>query len=285
MRTLKKQSGYITMVALWVSAILIVLLSGLTVYVKYQQRAVKNYAARVKAFYIAKAGANIMVYATNTSQGSRSLSRLAGISSLNKSNENVSFGEGVYTGTIVDEKSKANINTASEFLLRRMMEEIGIDDAAQKARGIMKWKREHGLFLHVEELGLVPELDVDDCFKITPYFTIYSLGAPGSCSVNVNTASLVVLKTQLEEFGAPPKLVADLMAKRPFTGEALWTFIKKRAPRMKDDMVKYFTFAAPVHSIRVTATMNETIKVTINTSVENWHTGHEVLYILDWWEE
>ncbi len=280
---MKKQRGYITMVALWVSAILIVLLSGLTVYVKYQQRAVRNYSSRIKAYYIAKAGASSMVFFAHSQN--RNLSKLSGLNELTKANENVTFGEGFYTGVITDEKSKANLNTASEFLLRRMMEEIGVEDAAPKARGIIKWRRERGLFIHVEELGLVPELDVDDCFKITPYFTLYSIGQPGSCSVNINTVSRIVLKTQLEEFGAPPSLVSDLIAKRPFRGEDVWAFIKKRAPRMKDDMVKYFTYSAPVHSIRVTAKMNETIKVTLNTAVESWADRHETIYIMDWWEE
>jgi hypothetical protein len=54
---MQKERGYITMMAIWVSAILIVLAGGMTVYVKFQQRGVKSYADRVTAFYVARAGA------------------------------------------------------------------------------------------------------------------------------------------------------------------------------------------------------------------------------------
>ncbi|GEM_PF-1751530 len=280
---LKNERGYITMAALWISAILMVVSAGLTVYVKLQQRAVKNYEFRVKAFYVAKAGANTMVFETNRAQ--TRYSNLVGINSLNSGKKDVKFGEGAYTATIEDEKSKANINTASEFLMRRMFEELGLKDAATKARGVMKWRREHGLLLHVEELGLVPELDVDDCFKIIPYFTVYSIGTPGSASLNVNTASLIVLKTQIEEFNGPATLTPQLMQKRPFRDRSVWTFISTRAPRMAQPNVNYFTYSAPVFRVRCTATLNDTIKVTINTVVENWLDKHEIIYIMDWWEE
>ncbi len=280
---LKRERGYIAMAALWISAILMVVSAGLTVYVKLQQRAVKNYELRVKAFYVARAGANTMVFETNRAQNR--YSNLAGINSLNSGKKEVKFGEGVYTATIEDEKSKANINTASEFLMRRMFEELGLKDAATKARGVMKWRREHGLLLHVEELGLVPELDVDDCFKIIPYFTVYSIGTPGSASLNVNTASSMVLKTQIEEFNGPATLTPQLIQKRPFRDRSVWAFISSRAPRMALPNVNYFTFSAPVFRVRSTATLNDTIKVTINTVVENWLDKHEIIYILDWWEE
>jgi hypothetical protein len=49
-------------------------------------------------------------------------------------------------------------------------------------------------------------------------------------------------------------------------------------------MVKYFTYTAPVHKLQVTATVGSS-KVVLNSVVELWKKGHEVINIRDWWEE
>jgi type II secretory pathway component PulK len=102
---------------------------------------------------------------------------------------------------------------------------LKITDSERKASAIVKWRKENGYFLHVEELGLVSDLDVNDCFTLMPYLTIYSIGLPGSNSLNANTASKVILQAQFDEFRAPAGITDQVMNKRPFKGAEVWTFI------------------------------------------------------------
>jgi len=280
---MKGERGYISIMAIWISAILIVMASGLVIFVQFNQRAVKNYTNRVKAFYVAKAGLNEMLFFRNDSDKD-TFSTQAGLQEINNSYNGVQFGEGTYSVVLEDEKSKANLNTASEILLRNIMKLLDISDSERKAAAIVKWRSENGYFLNVEELGLVSDLDVNDCFTLMPYFTIYSIGLPGSCSVNVNTASKAVLRAHFDEFKAPEAITDQVMSKRPFKDANLWTYIKKRAPKLSDDMVKYFTYSAPVHRVRVTAVVG-TSNVVLSAVVQRWESGHEIIYLKDWWEE
>ncbi|OGF51454.1 MAG: hypothetical protein A2044_03790 [Candidatus Firestonebacteria bacterium GWA2_43_8] len=280
---MKGERGYISIMAIWIAAILVVMASGLVIFMQFNQRAIKNYTNRIKAYYVAKAGLNEVIFFRN--QGDKeSFNTEAGLLELSNSYKNVQFGEGTYTAVMEDEKSKANLNTASETLLKNIMNLIKVEDSDRKAKAIVKWRRENGYFLHVEELGLVSDLDINDCFVLMPYFTIYSIGLPGSCSINVNTASKVVLQAHFDEFKAPSAVTDQVMSRRPFKGEEVWSYIKKRAPRLSDDMVKYFTYSAPVHRLRVTATVGSS-NVSLNSVVELWKDGHEIINIKDWWEE
>jgi len=278
---MKGERGYISIMAIWIAAILVVMASGLVIFMQFNQRAIKNYTNRIKAYYVAKAGLNEVIFFRN--QGDKeSFNTEAGLLELSNSYKNVQFGEGTYTAVMEDEKSKANLNTASETLLKNIMNLIKVEDSDRKAKAIVKWRRENGYFLHVEELGLVSDLDINDCFVLMPYFTIYSIGLP--CSINVNTASKVVLQAHFDEFKAPSAVTDQVMSRRPFKGEEVWSYIKKRAPRLSDDMVKYFTYSAPVHRLRVTATVGSS-NVSLNSVVELWKDGHEIINIKDWWEE
>ena len=280
---MKGERGYISIMAIWIAAILVVMASGLVIFMQFNQRAIKNYTNRIKAYYVAKAGLNEVIFFRN--QGDKeSFNTEAGLLELSNSYKNEQFGEGTYTAVMEDEKSKANLNTASETLLKNIMNLIKVEDSDRKAKAIVKWRRENGYFLHVEELGLVSDLDINDCFVLMPYFTIYSIGLPGSCSINVNTASKVVLQAHFDEFKAPSAVTDQVMSRRPFKGEEVWSYIKKRAPRLSDDMVKYFTYSAPVHRLRVTATVGSS-NVSLNSVVELWKDGHEIINIKDWWEE
>jgi len=282
---MKGNRGYISIMAIWIAAILTVMASGLVLFVQFNQRAVKNYSNRVKAYYVAKAGMNAVTFYVHLNQGNKARFRTeAGLREVSNSYQNVEFGGGTYSAVLVDEKSRANINTASEYLLKKIMDLIKVEDSDRKARAIVKWRRENGYFLQVEELGLISDLDVNDCFLLMPYFTVYSIGLPGSCSINVNTASKVILQAHLDEFHAPPALADQIMSRRPFKGDDIWTFIKKRAPGLSDSMVKYFTYTAPVHRLRVTATVG-TSNVVLNSVIEQWAEGHEIINVKDWWEE
>ncbi|MFH1073454.1 MAG: helix-hairpin-helix domain-containing protein [Candidatus Firestonebacteria bacterium] len=281
---MKGERGYVSIMAIWISAILIVLASGLVIFIQFNQRAVKNYLNHIKAFYVAKAGMNDIIF--HRSQGDKEqFCTEAGLQELNNSYQNVRFGEGAYSVVLEDEKSKANLNTASEVLIKNIMNLIKIGDSDRKARAIIKWRRENGYFLHVEELGLVSDLDVNDCFMLIPYFTIYSIGLPGSNSLNVNTASKVILQAHFDEFRAPSRLTEQVISRRPFKGgDEVRSFIRNKAPGFSDDMVKYFTWSAPQHRLRVTAAVG-TSNVVLNLVVELWHEGHDIICIRDWWEE
>ena len=63
---MKNEKGYVIMMVIWVAAILTVLASGLIIYVQFQQRALKNYIKSVKAYYIARAGLDKMLFTVFT---------------------------------------------------------------------------------------------------------------------------------------------------------------------------------------------------------------------------
>ncbi|OGF50819.1 MAG: hypothetical protein A2231_04170 [Candidatus Firestonebacteria bacterium RIFOXYA2_FULL_40_8] len=282
---MKGERGYISIMAIWISTILIVMASGLVLFVQFNQRGIKNYTNRIKAYYIAKAGMNDVTFYVHRNQSNRKqLCTEAGLLEVSTSYQAVQFGGGTYSVVIQDEKSRANLNTASENLLKGIMNLLKIDDSDKKARAIIKWRQENGYFLNIEELGLINDLDVNDCFTLMPYFTIYSTGLPGSCSLNVNTASRIVLQAHFDDFRAPARLTDQVMSRRPFMGEDVWSFIKKRAPSLSDVMVKYFTYSAPLHRIRVTAAAG-TSNVVLNSVVEQWAENHEIINVKDWWEE
>ncbi|OGF47336.1 MAG: hypothetical protein A2452_13115 [Candidatus Firestonebacteria bacterium RIFOXYC2_FULL_39_67] len=280
---MKGERGYISIMAIWIAAILIVMASGLVLFVQFNQRAVKNYSNRIKAFYTAKAGMNEVTFYIHRNESNREkVNTEAGLTEVSNTYQNVKFGDGSYSAVLEDEKSRANLNTASENLIKSILNLIKVNDSDRKARAIIKWRRENGYFLNVEELGLISDLDVNDCFILMPYFTVYSNGL--SHTLNVNTASKVVLQTYFNEFKAPAKITDQIMARRPFKGAEVWSFIKKRAPSLSDSMVRYFTYSAPLHRLKVTATVGSST-VVLNSIVEQWKEGHETINVKDWWEE
>jgi len=276
--------GYVTIMVIWVSAILIVLSAGLVIYVSKEYKALKNYIKSIKASYIARTGLNDVMFDVLTSRGG--LNTESAIQEFNNAYQNVPFAEGVYSASIEDEKSKANINTASSLLCKNIMDLLDINDSSRKSESIIRWRREHGAFADVEELGLISDLDINDCFKLIPYFTVYSLGTPASRSVNVNTASKTILKAHFDEFKALPGTEEKIIQRRPFKNvNDLWRYIKKISPNLNDNMVKYFTTSAPVYRAYVVASIDGCYVSKINAVFELWLEKHEILYLRYFWQE
>ncbi|MFH1823962.1 MAG: hypothetical protein ABH873_01885 [Candidatus Firestonebacteria bacterium] len=283
---MNKNNGYITIMVIWVAAILIVLSSGLVIYVSFQQRALKNYIKTVKASYIAKTGLNDVMFDFFSELKSKLNEGDITLSEINNMYQNIPFADGVYSAIIEDEKSKANINTASNLLYRNIMNLLEIDDSDRKAESILVWRREHGAFATVEELGLISDLDTNDCFKLIPYWTTYSLGTPGSCSINVNTASRIILKAHLDEFKAVPGTEEKLIKKRPFKSlEAMEKYLRKISPNLSENMVGYFTTSEPVHRVYVTGSLEGKYISKINAVFSLWLRKHELICLHYFWQE
>lgn len=280
------ENGYVTLMVIWISAIIVVLSSGLVVYVKSQQRAVKNYVNYVKAYYIAYAGMNQIIFTDFSSERQLKLNQEDGITELNNGNQNVQFGEGYYSVFYEDEGGKANINTASVAFLKKLMDTLKINDSQKKAEAIVRWRREHEIFLNVEELGLIPELDTNDCFSLSSYFSVYSSNARFAGSLNINTASKEVLASYLEEFNAPSGFVNDIISKRPISSRDLNRYIRSKAPKMRDELVKFFVTDSNTKRVKVVAGINSMSFVKLN-SVFNVSSGggHERIFIRYFWQE
>ena len=106
--------------------------------------------------------------------------------------------------TVSDESSKVHLNYASQLLLQRLMEELSITDAANKAAAIVNYRGSIGWFNTVEEVKQISNpaaLDFGDFDALKYYITVYSwvnnrvTRTTGSrAPININTASTTVLK-------------------------------------------------------------------------------------------
>jgi len=109
----------------------------------------------------------------------------------------------IKTITITDESSKVHLNYASEALLRELMEELSISDAANKATAIINY-RSGDWFNTIEEVNQISNptaLDSGDFDLLKDYITVYSwvnqnvtMASGSRAPINVNTASETVLR-------------------------------------------------------------------------------------------
>jgi len=198
----------------------------------------------------------------------------------------VPFGGGFYTSIFEDEGGKSNINNAPIKVIRDILSDLKIDDADKKAQGILNWRKQNGgLFFNVEEMGLVPELDVNDVFTLLPYFTIYDSSNSGQGALNVNTASIEVLRAYFKEFNGPANLAAVVIQKRPF-GNEINEFIRKSAPRMRQAYISYFCSSSNTKRVRVVAGIEGRTLAKVNAVFDVWASGgHETVFIRYFWQE
>ena len=282
----RREKGYVALIVIWISAIIVVLSSGLVVYVKSQQRALKNYSNYVKSYYIAYAGMNDIIFTEFSAERKLKLSRADGITELNNANQNVAYGEGNYSILYEDEGGKANINTASVPFLKKLMDLLKINDSQKKAEAIVEWRRQHEILLNIEELGLVPELDINDCFSLSSYFSVYSSNARNAGSLNVNTAPKEVLTAYLDEFNAPSNLAEEMISKRPFDGRDLGRYMRQKAPKMRDTLVRFFVADSDTKRVKVAACIGNISFVRLNAVFNaGAGSGHERVFVRYFWQE
>jgi type II secretory pathway component PulK len=276
-----KSSGYVTIIVIWVAAALFVISGGLTLYIRNQARALKNYQSYMKSYYIAYAGAFDVIFSDYANGIVLGLSRLDKIENFNAKNASVSFGGGTYTAVLEEEGGKANINSASLNVIKDVLVGIKMSDAEKKAQAIFSWRKQNGgLFFNAEELGLVPELEVNDVFSLLSYFTIYSDGA-----LNVNTASQEVLKAYISDFAGPAALADKLIKKRPF-GEELQDYLRQNAPGMPGRFRRYFGIVSAVKRVKVTGSADGKSLVKINAVFNVLQKeGHESIFLKYFWQE
>ncbi|MEA3347343.1 MAG: hypothetical protein U9Q21_04595 [Candidatus Auribacterota bacterium] len=106
--------------------------------------------------------------------------------------------------TVSDESSKVHLNYASQLLLQRLMEELFITNASDKATAIVNYRGSVGWFNIIEEVKQISNpipLATGDFNTLKDYITVYSWGnnevtrATGSrAPININTASEIVLR-------------------------------------------------------------------------------------------
>ena len=281
-----KSRGYVTIIVIWVAAILVVISGGLTLYVRYQARALSNYENYLKAYYIAAAGAYDVIYTDFAKRNLLKLSSIAGIDSLNAANTNVAFGGGRYTAVLEDEGGKSNINNAPIKVMIDILKEIKLNDYDKKSQAILNWRKQNGgVYFNVEELGLVPDLDINDVFLLLPYFTVYDSASGAQGTLNVNTVSLPVLKAYIREFNGPDNLADKLISKRPFDNASLQTYIRQNARRMSTRFTRYFCAESVTKRVRVFsgfAGAAAKVNMVFNTSGPG---EHEKVFIRYFWQE
>ncbi len=281
-----RNSGYVTIIVIWVSAILVVISGGLILYIRQQARALHNYENYLKSYYIAAAGAYDVIYTDFAKRDKLKLSTIAGINELNAANTGVTFGEGAYTAVLEDEGGKSNINNAPIKVIRDILKEIKINDYDKKAQAILNWRKQNGgVYFSVEELGLVQDIDVNDVFTMLPYFTVYDSASGTQGALNINTATLPVLKAYIREFNGPDTLADLIVAKRPISSSALQAFIRQNGRRFNPRYVRFFCVESVTKRVRVTSGCNgATAKVNavFNT---NGPGEHEKIFIRYFWQE
>ncbi len=127
---------------------------------------------------------------------------------------------------LIDEERKVNLNVATSDDLRRLIDLVKTEDlnAQAFATAIIDWREKtdpegpacqdatppchNGPFETVDELRLVSGMTPELFAALEPYVTVY-----GSGSVNVNTASAIVLNA----LGCPGETLVQQRAGTPFT--------------------------------------------------------------------
>jgi type II secretory pathway component PulK len=309
-----KARGYVTIIVIWVSIVLVVISAGLTLYVRSQYRAVINYENYMKSYYIAAAGAYSVIWSEFAQGGKLNLSQIGGINSLNTGNVNVPFGDGYYTAVFGDEGGKSNINTADVKVIRDLLAKINISDPDTKSQAIYNWKAQNGgLFFSIQELGLVPAIGINDIFTMLPYFSIFDADnvSVSVQALNINTAPVEVLSAYITNFGGSDVLAQKIVQKRPFNSQQeLLTFARQNIGsimRMNQARLNFFAWTSNVKSVSVTAGLannnnntasldsnnganssglNISTLVTINAVFNVWSGGgHENIFIRHFWQE
>lgn len=144
--------------------------------------------------------------------------------------ESIDFGEGVSIAVkVTDEEGKVNINYASEAFFTALFDEIDADvelstEIDELVAGIMNWRGDSAIqggtklgekyknapFESLDELYLIKDIKPEDIPKITPYLSVYGIGAKNQAMVNPNTASLLVLKTLVLSLSGDEKSKEDV---------------------------------------------------------------------------
>jgi len=281
-----RSRGYVTIIVIWVAALLVVISGGLILYVRYQTRALKNYENYLKSYYIAAAGAYDVIYTDFAKKDKLKLSTISGINELNAVNAGVSFGEGTYTAVLEDEGGKSNINNAPIKVIRDILKEVKIGDYDKKSQAILNWRKQNGgVYLNVEELGLVPDMDVNDVFTLLPYFTVYDSASGSQGALNINTATLPVLKAYIKEFNGPDTLADLIVSKRPISSQAMAAFIRQNGRRFNPRFVRYFCVESMTKRVRVASNCNGAMAKVNAVFNTNGPGEHEKVFIRYFWQE
>jgi len=214
------KKAQVLIITLWVLVILTILLVSIGHRVSMAIRISHYQRERLKAHYLAKAAANIVINELrkdNNGYDAVNEPWADGEESFKKimlgenQNEFSSVGSLVIEGDkevfrygAVDEESKININTANKELLTALLEGYQIAAASDIADNIIIWRGDvkddakiyenlgytckADKFSTIEELKLVKDLSPEDFQRLNKIITVY-----GSGLVNINTVSSFVL--------------------------------------------------------------------------------------------
>lgn len=264
---MRKQRGAILVTSLWILSILSILAMGIGFRISIEARLSMYYMDKVKALYLAKAGAFKSLGRLSKSSNAYDSIYECGITlSSEEKNEpdkhkaifDASLGEGsfavgykegdaAYPG-MMDEERKININTAQAPLLENLFGEGG----GTAALAVVNWRTpgqaasmgektgldhsypvKHAPLGAIEELLLVGGMTPELLNSVKDYVTVYG---PGD-KVNINTASKKVLSVLIVTYAGADKTAADNYADRVID----FRNGSDKKPGTKDDVI----FAAP----------------------------------------
>lgn len=123
--------------------------------------------------------------------------------------------------TAQDEESKLNLNSASETLLRTLLEllteegELEFDSEPKEiAKAVTKWreKKKTKTFESLEELLLLEEVSKKDFEILKPYFTVFTESSSFP-RVNINTVRPLILKSILSSISGDDFAKKELLEK------------------------------------------------------------------------